>query len=177
MKRALALFALAGLALTGCSATTTPAPAAAPTTSDAPASSAPATASVADYIAGTTTTRRQLQEWIDDFEESSCRAGEVETNLLCSMKMMTAEMEANMAGMALEGMNSTKATYYVGPPPVELAARVKKSIGAAKDIQDSAKKIVDKDCHPTLGCGTYFWDVTQGMQGLLDELNSWEAYK
>lgn len=176
MKRSLALLALAGLALTGCSAAVTPAPAAAPSTSATPSPSA-ATASVADYIAGTTSIRRTTQEWLDNLDSMTCRAGSFQEDPLCSTTMFTAEMQATTAALVISGLNNSKNPDYVGAPPTELLLGVKQAGEIATKIEQNAAAINDDNCHETLGCGTHWWDVTLGMQELADELESWEAYK
>jgi hypothetical protein len=180
MKRPLALIALAGLTLTGCSSlTAVPAPKSSnsPAATVAATTTAPATASVADYIAGTTSIKRTTHEWIDTYESNGCRAGSFQEEPLCSIPIVSVEMQAETAGMVLEGLGSPTNTTYVGAPPAELASRVEAAVEIAAKIKKNAAAINDDDCHETLGCGTHWWDVTMGMQDLADELDSWEAYK
>lgn len=183
MKRSLALLALAGLTLTGCTIET-PAPAATSeakkfTNTQEPTEMSQQQVRVSDYIAATAPIRSDLQEWVKKSEELGCGFGESKfepeelQESACKLHAADTASQAYLVGMVLEGLNDEAGTFYLGPPPAGIARSVKEVIYEAELVQADALMVADDDCGSIGNCAMGLRQMKSGMHSIVRGLDSW----
>lgn len=183
MKRSLALLALAGLALTGCTVES-PAPAATSeakkfTNTQAPTEVRQQSVSVSDYIAATAPIRGDLQEWVKKSEELACGFGESELEpeelheSACKLHAADTASQAYLVVMVLEGLNDEAGSFSLGPPPTAIARSVKELIYEAELVKADALMVADDDCGSIGNCFIGLRQMKSGMHSIVRGLDSW----
>ena len=123
-------------------------------------------------------TRRDVDEWLDTWDENGCSSLGVSTGtdiMACEMSLISGGLIADTAEIRMEGATKEGVPAYIGQPPENISIIWDSTKAAAAAASDAGEEIPD-DCAASDECAGAVMNFLMAMDDLQGKYDAWEPY-